>query len=99
MKTGRPAMRQEFRREILQVLSGYRYPATASTVKRLLDGRRLRPCGWDTVQKYLQELNVERLVIRQVLPSEHGRKPLVVYLGRAPPIDGGDELLGTFSEN
>jgi len=45
---------------------------------------RQRPCGWDTVNKYLNELASERLILRQALPAEAGRKPLVVYLGRVP---------------
>jgi len=90
-------MRQEFRREILDVLGGYQYPATASTIKRLLDQRRMRPCGWRTVQKYLHELAAERLVLRQALPTQRGRKPLVVYTGRSVQTDSARDLLGTFS--
>jgi len=97
MKRGRPAMREEFRRDILNVLGGYQYPATASTVKSLLDARRMRPCGWRTVQKYLHELAAERLVLQQALPTQRGRKPLVVYVGRAVQTDSAGDLLGTFS--
>lgn len=85
MKRGRPAMREHFRREILAILDAGPYPVTALTVKRQLDARRLRPCGWHTVRKYLDELAEERLVLRQALPPEKGRKPLVVYMGRARP--------------
>jgi len=81
MKQGRPDMREEFRREILSVLGGYEYPATANTVKRLLDSRRMHPCGQDTVRKYLHELAEDRLVVRQTLPAGDGRRPLVVYQG------------------
>jgi hypothetical protein len=97
MKRGRPSEREEFRREILEVLGGYKYPATATTVKGLLDARRMRPCGWDTVRKYLQDLASERLVLRQVLPTERGSRPLVVYTGRSNRIAMPDDLLGTFS--
>ena len=82
MKRGRPSMREQYRQGILSVLSSYQYPATVSTVKRLLDQRRLQPCGWDTVQKYLNELSQENLVLRQALPTERGRKPLVIFVGR-----------------
>ena len=99
MKRGRPAMREEFRREILTVLGDHQYPATASTVKRLLDSRRMRPCGWDTVLKYLEELAVEHLVLRQALPAGRGRKPLVVYVGRSPPINSRGQFSGTFSND
>jgi hypothetical protein len=99
MRRGRPAAREEFRREILKALGGYQYPATISTVKGLLDARRLRPCGWDTVQKYLQELAEERLILRQTLPAERGRKPLVVYIGRSRTTDSGRDFLGTFSRD
>ncbi|MDP2896810.1 MAG: hypothetical protein Q8Q12_09670 [bacterium] len=86
MKRGRPPVRQEFRREILEALGEGQvpYPLTASSVKRLLDARRLRPCGWHTVRRYLEELAGERLVLRQALPTQAGRKPLVVYMGRYP---------------
>ena len=87
MKRGRPAMRAEFRREILNVLGHgqYEYSATASAVRHLLEARRMRKCGWDTVRKYLDELAAERLVLRQALPTHAGRKPLVVYVGRCRP--------------
>ena len=78
-------MREEFRRGILGVLAGYEYPVTVSAVKRLLDARRSRPCGWDTVFKYLEELAAERVVLRQALPTNRGHKPLVVYVGRRTP--------------
>ncbi len=93
MKTGRPAAREEFRQEILRALGGYQYPATISTVKGLLDARRMQHCGWDTVQKYLQELAEERLILRQALPTERGRKPLVVYVGRSRQTDNQREFL------
>lgn len=87
MKRGRPSMGPEFRREILNVLGQgqYEYPATASTVRHLLEARRMRGCGWDTVRKYLDELVAERLVLRQALPTQAGRRPLVVYMGRCQP--------------
>jgi hypothetical protein len=90
-------MREEFRREILNVLGGYQYPATVSTVKRLLDQRRMQPCGRDTVRKYLSELTEDQLVIRQALPTTSGRQPLVVYLGRSGRTAGSGEFLETFS--
>ena len=85
MKRGRPAMGAEFRRQILRILSAAEYPVTATTIKQLLDERRAHPCGWDTVRKYVEELVTERLVLRQALPTERGRKPLVIYLGRRGP--------------
>jgi len=85
MRRGRPAMRGYFRREILNVLVDGQYPATATTVRRLINARRVKPCDWHTVRKYLEELVVERLVLRQALPTQPGRKPLVVYLGRGRP--------------
>ena len=82
MRTGRPAMRAQFKDDILAVLAERPYPATVSSVKRYLDGRRARPCGWDTVRKYLDELVSERLVLRQALPAEPGHKGLVVFMAR-----------------
>ena len=82
MKRGRPAMREQFRREILTVLAENHYPVTVTAVRRFVDTYRGRTSGWDTIQKYLEELVSERLVLRQPLPVRHGRKPLVVYLGR-----------------
>ena len=93
MKRGRPSSREEYRREILEVLCGYQYPATTTTVKGLLDGQRLHPSSWHTVRKYLQELAVDRLVCRDTLPAEHGRRPLVVYVSRGPPLNGNMDLL------
>jgi hypothetical protein len=86
MKRGRPPMREELRRDILDLLGERQipYPLTATSVKRFLDSRRVRPCGWHTVRRYLEELVGERLVLRQALPTQAGRKPLVVYMGRYP---------------
>jgi hypothetical protein len=95
MKGGRPAMREQFRREIINVLADYQYPATTSTVKRLLDLRHGRPCGWDTVEKYLQELVADQLVAREALPAQGLRKPLVVYLNASRLH--ARQFLGTFS--
>jgi len=99
MRRGRPSAREDFRREILAALAGHPYPATASTIKRLLDGQRLRPCGWDTVRKYLTELAGERLVVQQTLPGRAGSKPLVVYQARGRATGSGREFLGTFCED
>ena len=99
MRRGRPTMREEFRREILDVLGGHEYPATASTVKRLLDQRRMRPCGRDTVRKYLRELVEDHVVARQTLPTMRGRKPLVVYSGGPGRINNGGDFLETFSRD
>jgi len=84
MKTGRPAMRRQFREHILNALSDHEYPATVTGLKRRVESQCGRPCGWDTVRKYLDELVAERLVMRQALPAEPGRKPLELYLGRFP---------------
>ena len=97
MKRGRPASQEEFRREILEILHNYQYPATISTVKGLLDARRLHPCGWHTVRKYLQELTAERLVHRDALPTIKGRRPLVVYIGQTDQGNREQDLLRTFS--
>jgi len=59
----------------------------------------MQPCGWDTVQKYLNELRQEHLVLRQALPAERGRKPLVVFIGRSPPIATRRQFCGTSSGN
>lgn len=84
MKSGRPAMRGQFREDILQALADHEHPATITGLKRRIESRRGRPCGWETVRKYLDELVTERLVLRQTLPAEPGRKPLELYLGRFP---------------
>jgi len=97
MRRGGPSAAGEVRRDILAALAGYQYPATAGTVKRLVDRRRPVPCGWDTVRKYLDELVAERLVLSQALPTERGRRPLVAYMGRSRKIDKGGEFLGEFS--
>ncbi len=83
MKRGRPSKREEFRESILSALGGYEHPVTISSIKRLVDARRMRPCGWNTTRKYLNELVAERLVLRQSLPPSGGRRPLVIYVGRS----------------
>ena len=85
MKHGRPAMREHFRHEILEALQQLPYPVTVSTIRHLVEARSAQRSGWDTIQKYLEELVAERLVLRQPLPTQPGRKPLVVYLGRRRP--------------
>ena len=99
MKRGRPSAASDVRRDILGALAGYQYPVTASTVKRLVDRRRVHPCGWDTVRKYLDELVAERLVLSQALPADRGCKPLVVYMGRSRETDSGRQFLGTYSSD
>jgi hypothetical protein len=90
-------MREQVRAELLQALGSSQYPLTATAAKRLLDARRVRPCGWDTVVKYLEELATQRLVLRQPLPTERGRKPMVVYMGRVAKTSSGGEFLGRSS--
>ena len=99
MKRGRPAMREEFRRQILMVLGKTPYPITVTNVRRLVEARRTHPCGWDTIQKYLQELVAERLVLREPLPPQPKRKPLVLYRGRRHQTRSKSEFLGTFSRD
>ncbi len=82
MKRGRPVVRGEFRQDILDVLNELSYPLTANTIKRKMDQRRIPPCGWHTVRKYLEELAAERLILRCPLPAQPGCKPLVVYSNR-----------------
>ncbi len=79
MRRGRPALRDEFRRNILYVLDSYSYPCTVSTIKKLIDEQRVYSCSRDTVRKYLHELIADGLVLRQELPTNRGRKPLIVY--------------------
>ena len=93
MKRGRPSMREHFREEILNILADGECPLTVSCVKRFLGARRSRPCGWHTVRRYLDELAAERLVLRQVLPTEEGRNPLVVYHGRRSQTGSKREFL------
>ena len=79
MKAGRPSMCWELRQMLLEALAAYQYPATVSTAKRLVEIRRQQGCGWDTIQKCLDELAAGQLVIRQALPAQPGHKPLIVY--------------------
>ena len=99
MRRGRPAMGEEFRRQILSILGHGEYPVTATTIKHQLEKARGRRCGWDTVRKYLDELVGDRLVIRQALPTRHGRKPLVVYAGRTAQVGSRRQCVAAFSKD
>lgn len=85
MKRGRRPLREHFRQQILEALATNPYPITAAGIKKVIDAKTFQPCGWHTVRKYLGELVTEKLVLRQALPSNAGRKPLVIYLGRSRP--------------
>ena len=82
MRRGRPSLRRYFREEIVTMLRAARYPTKVNTLMKSLEQKRGRPCGWHTVLKYLHQLCEERIVYRQVLPTERGRKPLVLYFAR-----------------
>ena len=82
MRRGRPSMGRYFREEIVTLLGALRYPATTGTLMRSLEEMRGRRSSWHTIQKYLEQLCQERIVYRQALPTERGRKPLVVYFLR-----------------
>ncbi len=85
MRQGRPSMGQYFRGQIVTALGGLQglqYPVTATTLMHSLETRRGRGCSWHTVLKYLGQLSEQGVVSRQVLPTQPGRKPLVVYFLR-----------------
>ena len=82
MRRGRPGLGRYFREEIVTMLRAARYPITVHTLMKSLEEKRGRSCGWHTVLKYLHQLCEERIVYRQVLPTERGRKPLVLYFAR-----------------
>ena len=79
MRGGRPSMRAYFRQEIVTLLNASQYPVTTHTLRKSLESKRGKPGSWHTVRKYLYQLSDERIVCRQVLPVERGRKPLVLF--------------------
>ena len=97
MRRGRPSMSGYFREAIVTTLRAAQYPVTVSKLTKRLGEKRGRPCGWDTVLKYLNQLCEEKVVYRQVLPTERGRKPLVLYCVRTLAIGSGRPFPRTFS--
>lgn len=83
MRRGRPALRSSFKEKIEEFLSHNPYPVTVRTVQQGLLKAGTTSAHWCTVKKYLVELVDEGLVVRQALPVESKRKPLVVYFGRS----------------
>lgn len=81
-KRGRPALRATLRERISNTLSQYPYPITVQTIRRALLQTTARPGSWNTIKKYVEELAAEGIVIRQSLPTENKRKPLVLYFMR-----------------
>ena len=82
MRRGRPGLGLYFREEIIAVLGALQYPVTINTLRTSLRQCRGSKCSWNTIRKYLHQLCQEGIVYRQVLPTERGRKPLVVYFLR-----------------
>jgi len=81
-KRGRPVLRATFRERISQLLSQCPYPVTVQTIRQAVLQTTARPCSWNTVKKYLDELTADGIIVRQLLPAENKRRPLVLYFMR-----------------
>ena len=92
MRRGRPALSWSLRERIQEFLSHNPYPVTVSTVKQGLLKAGTTSAHWCTVKKYLTQLVDEGLVVRQALPVESRRKPLVVYFGRGSKSHAGEDF-------
>lgn len=95
MRRGRPSLRTASRQGISEVLRRHPYPVTVQTVHQELSAIASGPGSWNTVRKYLDELAADGVVIRQVLPTECRRKPLVLYFIRG----GKSQARGNFCED
>jgi len=92
MRRGRPALRWSLRERIQEFLSHSPYPVTVRTVQQGLLKTGTTSAHWCTVKKYLTELVDEGLVVRQALPVQSKRKPLVVYFGRGGKSRAAEDL-------
>jgi Fe2+ or Zn2+ uptake regulation protein len=95
MRRGRPSLRTASRQSISEVLRRHPYPVTVQTVHQDLVRSASGPGSWNTVRKYLDDLASDGVVIRQVLPVERKRKPLVLYFIRG----GRSQARGNFCED
>ena len=80
MRRGRPSLRATVREDVSHVLARTTYPVTVRTIQRYMGAAGARPPHWCTIKKCLDELADEGIVLRQSLPAEPKRKPLIVYL-------------------
>lgn len=81
MKRGRPTVRIEIQKEIVEVLSSTNIPMTTSSITKNISRKLNRRISWNTVEKYIRELvTMDRI---SPVPLPHSKKigetGLVVY--------------------
>ncbi len=81
MKRGRPNMRRDVQKEIVDTLSRFGSPITISTISKDVSKILNREISWNTVQKYVQELvEIGKIQAVQLPHSKSESKDgLVVY--------------------
>ena len=81
MKRGRPILRSEVQKLILEELRKVEVPVTINALCKLIRKSRGRRISWNTVEKYLSELVNMGVVTPISLPHSkvEGKKGLTVY--------------------
>jgi len=81
MKRGRPTVRIEVQREIIEVLSSKNVPMTTSSIANAISKKLGKKVSWNTIEKYINELVAMDKVSPIVLPHSklEGKDGLTVY--------------------
>lgn len=81
MKRGRPTVRIEVQREIIEVLSSKNVPMTTSSIANAISKKLGKKVSWNTIEKYINELVAMDKVSPIVLPhsKQEGKDGLTVY--------------------
>lgn len=81
MKRGRPTVRTEIQKEIIEALSSTNLPMTVSGMARNISTKLNRRISWNTIEKYTRELVAMDKVAPITLPhsKKSGESGLVVY--------------------
>ena len=82
MKRGRPSIRIEIQKEIMNVLAFSNVPMTISSIAKLISKKLNRRVSWNTVEKYIKELVTMDRVSPITLPhsKKEGKDGLTVYV-------------------
>ncbi len=81
MKRGRPNVRREIQKEIINVLSTKNIPMTTSNIAREISKKLNKRVSWNTVEKYIKELvNMDKVTPIQLPHSKkQGERGLTLY--------------------